>query len=250
MPEVSTQYYLGDSLIRYVTLGDSLVATNPFTQDTIVPVPSIVTDGLVAYFDATNAASYPGTGTSWFNLVAGKPITASLVNGVTYSGGFLQTNGTTQYISIPVGSGDTSLNLFPATVMGATRYADTSGNGRMMSGQSARNWLLGHYQDTTLNYYAEATIAGVPGGPNDTNWRVYTGTAGPSSGYNFYVNGTLNTGPSSAGAAGPLGMEIGRQYNGTEYSSGSVAFVLFYNKVLSAAEVTQNYDVLKSKVGL
>jgi hypothetical protein len=246
MPEVTTQYYLGDSLIRYVTLGDSLVATNPFTQDPAVP--SIVTDGLVAYFDATNAASYPGSGTSWFNLVAGKPITASLVNGVTYSGGFLQTNGTNQYISIPVGSGDTSLSLFPSTVMGATRYADTTSNGRMMSGQNPRNWLLGHYNDTTLNYYAEAVIAGVPGGPNDTNWRVYTGTAGTSN-YNFYVNGTLNTGPTT-GASGVYGMEIGRQYNGTEYSSGSVAFVLIYNKVLSAAEVTQNYGVLKSKVGL
>ena len=30
MPEVTTQYYLGDSKISYVTLGDSLVATNTF----------------------------------------------------------------------------------------------------------------------------------------------------------------------------------------------------------------------------
>jgi hypothetical protein len=251
MPEVSTQYYLGDSLIRYVTLGDSLVATNPFTQDTIVPVPSIVTDGLVAYFDATNAASYPGSGTSWFNLVAGKPITASLVNGVTYSGGFLQTNGTNQYISIPVGSGDTLTAYNVYTAMGATRYADTSGNGRMMSGQSSRNWLLGHYNDTTLNYFAEGTITGIPGGPNDTNWRIYTGTGNTTTDrWDFYVNGVNSVTSSTGGSAGINGMEIGRQYNGTEYSSGSVAFIMIYNRVLSPAEVTQNYDVLKSKVGL
>jgi len=45
-------------------------------------------------------------------------------------------------------------------------------------------------------------------------------------------------------------MEIGRQYNGTEYSSGSVAVILVYDRVLSPAEVTQNYNAIKSKVGL
>jgi hypothetical protein len=121
----------------------------------------------------------------------------------------------------------------------------------MMSGQSARNWLLGHFNDTTLNYYAEGTITGVPGGPNDTTFRVYTGTTNTTTDrYDFYVNGVNSVTSSVQGAAGILGMEIGRQFNGTEYSSGSVAFVLIYNRVLSPAEVTQNYDALKSKVGL
>jgi hypothetical protein len=31
MPEGTTQYYLGENLIKYVALGDTLVATNPFT---------------------------------------------------------------------------------------------------------------------------------------------------------------------------------------------------------------------------
>jgi hypothetical protein len=246
MPFIGTNLFLGNNLIGQTYLGNERVVSNPYN----LPETGIVTNGLIAYFDATDAASYPGSGTSWFNLVAGKPITASLVNGVTYTGGYLQTNGTNQYISIPVGSGDTSLNLVPSTVMGATRYADTSGNGRMMSGQSARNWLLGHYQDTTLNYFAEGTISGIPGGPNDTNWRIYTGTASTSSGYDFYVNDSLVVGGSTAGASGVFGMEIGRQYNGTEYSSGSTAFIMVYNRVLSSAEVTQNYNVLKSKVGL
>ena len=211
----------------------------------------VVTNGLRLYLDSTNTASYPGSGTSWFNLVAGVPITASLVNGVTFKDNYLQTNGTNQYISIPVGSGGTSLDLGISTTMGATRYADTSGNGRMMSGQSARNWLLGHFNNTTLNYYAEGTITGVPGGPNDTTFRVYTGTTNTTTDrYDFYVNGVNSVTSSVQGAAGLLGMEIGRQFNGTEYSSGSVAFVLIYNRVLSPAEVTQNYDALKSKVGL
>jgi hypothetical protein len=247
MAFIGTNLFLGNNLIGRAYLGNAEVVSNPFN---VPEAPSIVTNGLVLYMNSSIAASYPGSGTEWYNLVAGKPITGSLINGVTYKDGYLQTNGTNQYISIPVGSGDTSLALYPATTMGATRYADTSGNGRMMSAQDPRNWLLGHYNDTTLNYYSETIITGVPGGPNDTNWRIYTGTAGDSNGFNFYVNGALNTGPVAGAGSSLYGMEIGRQYNGTEYSSGSVAFVMVYNKVLSAAEVTQNYNALKSTVGL
>jgi hypothetical protein len=256
MPEVSSYtLYLGDKLIQKSFLGDELVLYNPVTEVEL----NIVTDGLVLYMDSTNTASYPGTGASIFNLVAGKPITGSLVNTPTFKDNYLQFNGTNQYLQIPINSGTEYSLLFTtgsSTVMGAARYADTAGNGRIISTANVQtsNWLLGHFNNTTLNYYAEGTIAGTPGGPNDTNWRIYTGTANvPGSVYNFYVNGALDTGPSSGGARGPAGFEIGVANNNgvrTEYSSGSFAFVMLYNRVLTAAEVTQNYDALKSKVGL
>ena len=214
------------------------------------PAPSIVTNGLIIYMDATDAASYPGSGTSIFNLVAGQVYTGSLVNSPTYKDTYIQLNGTNQYISIPHPGYTTGT----ATIMGATRYADTSGNGRMFSGGvSGNNWLLGHFSNTTLNYYAGGVVAGVPGGPNDTNWRVYTGTQSTAtSRWDFYVNGVNSVTSSTGGAYGlntPL--NVGRQgENNTEYSSGSFAFVLIYNRVLSPAEVTQNYNALKSKVGL
>ena len=214
------------------------------------PAADVVTNGLIIYMDATNAASYPGSGTSIFNLVAGQVYTGSLVNTPTYKDTYIQLNGTNQYISIPHPGYTTGT----ATIMGATRYADTAGNGRMFSGGvSGNNWLLGHFSDTTLNYFAGGVITGVPGGPNDTNWRIYTGTqATATDRWDFYVNGVNSVTSSTGGATGlntPL--NVGRQgENNTEYSSGSFAFVLIYNRVLSPAEVTQNYNALKSKVGL
>ena len=224
------------------------------------PAPStgIVTSGLVLYMDVTDPACYPGTGTSVFNLVAGYPITGSLVNSPTYKDNYLQFNGTNQYFQIPVNSGTNYTLLFTtgsSTVMGAARYADTSGNGRIISVSNIQTsiWLLGHYNNTTENFYAEGTIA-LNAGPNDTNWRIYAGTHNvPGDVYNLYVNGTLNTGPSAGGARGPAGFEIGVSNNNgtrTEWSSGSLAFIMLYNRVLSASEITQNYDALKSKVGL
>lgn len=222
------------------------------------PAPAIVTSGLVLYMNVTDPACYPGTGASVFNLVAGYPITGSLVNTPTYKDNFLQFNGTNQYFQIPLNSGTNYSLLFTtgsSTVMGASRYADTSGNGRIISSANIQtsNWLLGHFGNTTVNYYAEGTIQ-LNNGPNDTNWRIYAGTANvPGDAYNLYVNGALNTGPSTGGARGPAGFEIGVSNNNgtrTEWSSGSLAFVMLYNRVLTAAEVTQNYDALKSTVGL
>ena len=42
--------------------------------------PEIVTDGLVLHLDAANSKSYPGTGTSWFDL-SGSNNHGTLVNG-------------------------------------------------------------------------------------------------------------------------------------------------------------------------
>jgi len=185
-----------------------------------------------------------------FNLVAGQVYTASLVNSPTYKDGYIQLNGTNQYVSIPHPGYITGTS----TVMGATRYADTAGNGRMFSGGVAgNNWLLGHYSNTTLNYYPAGTVAGVPGGPNDTNWRIYTGTAATAtSRYDFFVDGVNSVTSSTNGVQGPnTPLNVGRQgENNTEYSSGSFAFILMYNRVLSPAEVTQNYNAMKATVGL
>jgi Concanavalin A-like lectin/glucanases superfamily len=214
------------------------------------PAADVVTNGLILYFDTTNAACYPGSGTSVFNLVAGQPITGSLVNSVTYKDGYLQFNGTNQYMDVPT----TSLNYVTgtSTVMGASRYADTTGNGRVIStgGVATSNWLLGHFGNTTLNYYPGNTIL-LNNGPNDTNWRIYTGTANTSTDrWDFYVNGVNSVTSSTAGSTGPFGFNIARNQNNTEYSSGSLAILMLYNRVLSPAEVTQNYDALKGKVGL
>jgi hypothetical protein len=132
--------------------------------------------------------------------------------------------------------------------MGATRYTDTSGNGRMIAG-AANNWLLGHWGNTVDNYYAENLVYGIPGTTNDTNWRIYTGTRTAGGQYGFYINGSLVV-SNTNGAQGPNGLRVGGANNNTEYSDGQFCFIMLYNRALSQAEITQNYDALKSEVGL
>lgn len=65
--------------------------------------PRIVTDSLAIALDAGNTKSYPGSGSTWFDL-SGRGRNGSLVNTPTYSTdnrGTLTFNGTTQQVTIP-----------------------------------------------------------------------------------------------------------------------------------------------------
>ena len=69
----------------------------------------IVTDGLVASYDAADKNSYPGSGTNWSDLVGSN--TAVLTNGPTFSNlnrGSITVDGSNDSIEISSGSGDFS----------------------------------------------------------------------------------------------------------------------------------------------
>jgi hypothetical protein len=69
--------------------------------------------------------------------------------------------------------------------------------------------------------------------------------------YSVYVNNSLTFGPNTAGSAGPNGFSIGRYGPGnSEYSNSNFSFLLAYNRVLTAAEMTQNYNYFKGRFGL
>jgi hypothetical protein len=236
--------FLGNQEIGLASLGSLPVAN---IQQLPVASPAYVTDGLILYMDSTVAASYPGTGTSWFNLVSGQPYVGTLGTSVTYTGGYLQTAAATNGQVLITTS---SFTAGPYSIMSATRYTDTSSNGRMLAGFS-NNWLSGQYGNTTENYYAENWIYGAGGGPNDTNWRIYTATGNQSSdSWSYFINAVNVVSGSTAGVSGPNGLNAGGGEAGAEPSDGQIAFVMVYNKTLSQAEVTQNYNALKSKVGL
>jgi hypothetical protein len=62
----------------------------------------IITDGLVLYLDAGNPASYPGSGTTWFDL-SGNGNNGTLVNGVGYTSdnlGSLVFDGVDDYVNV------------------------------------------------------------------------------------------------------------------------------------------------------
>jgi hypothetical protein len=208
-----------------------------------------VTNGLLLYWDAGNLDSYPGTGTTIYDL-SGNGNNGTLVNGVGYNqtnGGVLTFDGVDDY-GISYNPNLTTTNN---TVMGAARYSGAT-RGRMINATD-NNWLIGCWSNSTENYYALGWVSPVGNGPSDTNWRIVTALGDLSTdSYTSYMNNNLSAGPNGAGSQGPDGISIGAQtFGGTsEFSTGQFSFVLVYNRVLTAAEMTQNYNYFKGRFGL
>jgi hypothetical protein len=207
-----------------------------------------VTNGLLLYWDAGNLDSYPGTGTTIYDL-SGNGNNGNVVNGVGYN----QTNGgvlTFDGVDDLVYSSTPNLAVTNNTVMGAARYSGGT-RGRMINATS-NNWLIGCWNNSTENYYAEGWVSPVQNGANDTNWRIVTalGDVGADS-YASYTNNILTGGPNNVGSQGPACITVCKiGYTNSEYSTGQFSFVLMYNRILTAAEMTQNYNYFKGRFGL
>ena len=207
--------------------------------------PRIVTENLVLCLDAGNSKSYPGSGTTWYNLIPGG-VNGTLTNGPTYSsanGGVIVLDGVNDYIDVPINLTNTNY-----TIMGAARYVVVGG--RTFSAKN-NNWLMGHWSVSTQNHYAEGWVSGVQSGPGDTNWRIYAAT-GDYSGDSWahYVNGILNSGPNNGGSNGPNGFAIGSYAGVGEFSNSHISFLICYNRILTAAEIQQNYNALKGRFSI
>jgi hypothetical protein len=210
--------------------------------------PNIITDGLVICLDAANPKSYPGTGSIWFDI-SGNNNHMTLYNNPTFSAtnfGVIQLNGTNQYGIISLNYSTTSF-----TIMGAARYSGST-RGRIISAAN-NNWLLGHWSNSTENYYAEGWVtSGAATGTSDTNWRIFTATENYSADQrNIYVNNVNTSITTNGGSQGFNNLGIGRYGpSNTEYSTGEVSFILVYNRILSTVEITQLFNNFRGRFGI
>lgn len=210
---------------------------------------SIVTSNLIACFDPGNPRTYPGSGTTIYDA-SGNGYTGTLTNGPTYSsvnGGVFVLDGVNDFIDIPM-----NLSATNYTIVGAARYVVAAG--RTFSAKN-NNWLMGHWNGSTENYYAEGWVAGSGTGgptPSDTNWRIYAATGNISAdNYALYVNGSLvSTQAPTAGSAGPNGFAIGSVGGTGEFSNSQIGFMLVYNTVLTADQIIQNFNAYRGRYGL
>lgn len=210
--------------------------------------PNIPTNGLILYLDAANPKSYPGSGTTWYDI-SGNGNNATLVNGASYNS---QNNGVMQFdgVNDEIITSGPNLTSTDYTVIGGSRY---SGNTRKRI-ISARynNWLLGHWGGGSERHYAAGWITSSSGGANDLDWRIYAGTGNIGTDqYYFWINDSIHTGPSNGGSAGPNGFMLGRyNLNTTEHSTGQLSYLIAYNRILSNNEIKQVTYALRGRFGI
>jgi len=225
---------------------------------------TIVTSGLALLLDAGNTSSYPGSGTSWYDL-SGNGRTGTLTNGATYNstnGGTIVFDGSNDYVT---GSMPTSVFSGAHTFscwfyrLSIVDYSGLFSNNTTSNGCSI---LCFQSNTNTLGINnaggSSQIAAGVDLGSDHLNkWIyatvVYSGvTNGSAVAVYAYKEGNLIIGTGSLywNLSQCASYDIGRHYSGGLCHNGYIPHVTIYNRALSAAEIEQNYNSLKSRFGI
>ena len=204
--------------------------------------PDIVQNGLVAVFDAGSTRSYPGTGSTWYNLIGTVNGTLSATSIGTTTAGVMTFDGVDDSIDIPLAS----LASTDFTVIGVTQRTAAAA-GRLISGR-LNNWLLGQWSSYMRQYYSEGWVA-QSYSDSSNNVHIYCGTGNISGDvYSFREDNVNYTQTASGGSAGLNGFLLGKFYgNETEYGTGTITLLLVYNRVLTDAEIDQNFNAQKNR---
>jgi|TARA_R110002124_G_scaffold4830_2_gene30322 hypothetical protein len=205
--------------------------------------PDIVQDGLVAVFDAGSTRSYPGTGSTWYNLIGSSAATATLsaTSIGTTAAGVMTFGGVDDKITISL----LNLTSNDFTVIGVSQRP-TSNSGRLISADN--NWLLGHWGTGSRKHYAVGWVC--TNTYNDANTHIFCATGDISADtYKFLDDNVDYTTSSTGGSAGPNGFSLGN-ITGNEWGVGTITLLLVYNRVLTDAEIDQNFNAQKNRFGV
>ncbi len=221
--------------------------------------PDIIENGLTLFLDASNIRSYPGSGTTWSDL-SGNGNNATLTNGPTFSAanlGSIVFDGTNDYIYRSSLSG---FNSSTFTILLWGKFVSVSSSGVLFnlgrsSGDADTEAQL-YYNNSRLVYWDYAGSIAFnfinSSGTLSTNVYQYLGFTKNSTNGTFYIDGySSGTGTAAFNANistndFAIGADIRDSIN---YINGNIPQFLIYNRVLTAAEVLQNYNATKSRFG-
>jgi hypothetical protein len=231
--------------------GDMYV-TNSYDEFTGVPV---VDGNLKCWLDASQTASYPGTGTIWYDLSNNG--SNAVLNGVSYNNTTVAMNFNGGSISIPVGNvaNITTTTEVTASVWFNSTTADTNYR-RLISRDSYpnQNWYI-EYNGAAAsvgNVFAYSGTAGTGNTPITSNiWYNLTLTA-TASNVRLYKNGTLTVynGVATTFLANTSAIGIGADANGGSQFLGNIGQVMIYTRALTADEVAQNFNALRRRYNI
>jgi hypothetical protein len=215
--------------------------------------PSIVSSGLVLALDASNPKSYPGSGTTWTDL-SGNGNNGTLTNGPTYSsanGGSIVFDGSNDCIVV-----NSNASILSSTAYTKIAWFNTNNlspyNNIISGGNSGQHafWLAGGnklqagHNGTWNTVISTTTIS-------TNTWYCGAVTFSTTSGWNLYLNGALeNTNASTTTFTGNGEILISAFGTGGNVFSGNISNAQVYNRVLSAAEISQNFNALRSRYGI
>jgi hypothetical protein len=249
---------------------------------TNIDYPNIVTSGLGLIIDSGYIPSYPTTGSTWYDLTKNEN-NGTLTNGPTFNTGnegSITFDGTNDYVSTPL----TNVNNvnFTYSVWFKTSTTQKSGvigirrqacfttcdvctwyqaqlyiTGDSNAGTAGNylvwnqfNYCNGGFQGDRSYFYNTQSVT-------DGNWKNVVITSDSTSTVIYLNNSVISTlGGTATAPKEAATFTIGAASNYPSgilagyYFTGNIAQTLFYNRSLSSAEVSQNYNATKTRFGL
>ena len=216
-------------------------------------IQEVVTSDLTMRLDAADENSYPGSGTTWYDL-AGTQDNITLVNSPTYTStapGYFTFNGSNQR-----GSG-TSPGLLPQTsytksvwfylnaIADNNLVSSNVGGHFMFFGAATSTMYCGHVNWPVYTVFPSTTTF------STNTWYCATLTFNTTDGMVLYINGVQNaTYTANKAAHSGDGSTNIAAFSTGNLLNGRIAKVYTYSRSLTAAEVLQNYSADKSQFGL
>jgi hypothetical protein len=243
-----------------LTEGDALryfASGSPINMAVNKNYPNVVTSGLTYLYDSSFVASYPTDGNGWYDL-SGNNYLSTLVNGPTYSDSTLtfdgiddyaEANATDVFTVIPSNfTFECWIKNPPATNQGGMFSNAGGGDGyRFGPGNNGVYYLIGPS-------YTESVINWTSGTLNASLWYHVVATWDRTSAYivNTYLNGkyeNYGTMPTTQTTSTTTAPGIVRSSCCGVYT-GKLAVMKVYNRILTGAEILQNYNATKTRFGL
>lgn len=227
--------------------------------------PPIVTSGLVLSLDAANSKSYVSGSTVWRDM-SGNGYTGSLINGPTFNsqnGGSIVFDGVDDYVNIGSNNIINTNNSFTVGFWVNMNSMPSSSTSPITIKSNANDFFI--LISARTGYEGVVIGSGLTWANGKTNttssfflqqWVhvavTYNGSgANNLSNFNIYENSTNRN--LTAGTPGILGQSTSTiigYVNAGNTLNGKISNFTIYNRALSAAEVKQNYDALKTRFNL
>jgi len=205
--------------------------------------PNIVTDGLILALDAASTRSYPGSGTTWYDL-SGQNAHAEAVNMPTWnSNGYFEFDGSNDELH--------SVDM-------SQEYRDLFFVFESVAADANLHMMFGKYndQDDSLRFSGDILSST----PDINDWQYgsvsdvfINGQTNALASSDYNMSGKMNFVRSyrsnTTGFGTSFRYEISSSFN-VRMLKGNLALIICYNRKLTDAEVLQNYNALKSRFGL
>lgn len=225
---------------------------------------NVVTDGLVLHLDAANVKSYPGTGTTWYDL-SGNGNDGAFINSTYFSESKMILDGVDDYISL---NDPQSLNPGASsfTIDAWVNQKDTGFNGIVEARGSGLHGFL-----FILNYSVPGQCGLFLNTTLDTNQNVYRSSVTTffdtsiwmnvsvvvdriNENISFYKNGIMqgnyvNITSSGTVDGGSYRYWVGGDLGGAE-ANMDISLIRQYNYALTASEIRQNFEAMRGRYGI